>query len=91
MNAIRESGRKVGMAIANYVSVLNPSRIVLGGSLTEAGLELASGVREVIYRHSFPIAAESIRVVVSQSGSRAAILGASALATDRFLSRGTVA
>ena len=88
MNAIRDVGRTLGLAIANLVTMLNPARIVLGGSLSEAGFELLNGVREVVYSRSFPLATQSLRVVTSKSGPYAASLGASATAIEHYLSEG---
>lgn len=86
--AIREAGRKVGLAAAGYVSVLNPSRIVLSGSLAHAGYELLNGVRESLYAQAFPLTAESLTVTVAQTGPDAPVLGSGALALDRFLEHG---
>jgi hypothetical protein len=38
------------------VSILNPSLIVTGGSMTEASEQLIAGMREVVYSRSTPLA-----------------------------------
>ena len=40
----------------HLVSLLNPSVIVIGGSLAQAGESLIAGVREVVYGRSLPLA-----------------------------------
>lgn len=54
--AIRQAGRDLGEVLATCVSLLNPSVIVLGGSLAAAGDHLLAGVREVVYNRSLPLA-----------------------------------
>lgn len=88
VHAIREAGRKVGLALAGYVSVLNPDRVLLNGLLSEAGVELLNGVRETIYANSFAMSAENLIVALAATGRDAAVLGAGALALEHFLSDG---
>lgn len=66
--------------------MLNPSMIVIGGSIAEAGEQLMAGIREVVYSRSLPLATQHLRVVASRARGEAAILGASALAVDHVLS-----
>ena len=84
--ALRQAGRDVGTVLAACVSMLNPSMIVIGGSIAEAGEQLMAGIREVVYSRSLPLATQHLRVVASRARGEAAILGASALAVDHVLS-----
>ena len=65
--------------------MLNPSVIVVGGSVAEAGEHLLAGIREVVYRRSLPLATQHLRIVTSRTGSRAGILGASTMAIEHVL------
>lgn len=86
--AIREAGRKIGLAVAAYVSILNPARVVLRGSLAQAGFELLNGVRETLYGQAFSIAAQDVSVSIGQTGDQAPILGVGTLALDHFFAEG---
>lgn len=86
--AIRESGRKIGQVVAGYVSTINPSLIVLGGSLTEVGSELLNGVRESLYQEAFVTSTEDLTVRVSNLGGRAVLRGAGVLGFQAFLGNG---
>ena len=66
--------------------MLNPSVIVVGGNLAEAGEHLLAGIREVVYRRSLPLATQHLRIVPSRTQGRAGVLGASTMAADRVLS-----
>jgi predicted NBD/HSP70 family sugar kinase len=68
------------------VNVINPSVIVIGGSLADAGESLLAGIREVVYQRSLPLATEHLRIITSQAGERAGVLGAAALAIGHVLS-----
>ena len=86
VQALRQAGRDVGDVLATVVNLLNPSVIVLGGSLGQAGEHLMAGVREVVYRRSLPLATSHLRIALSVAGDQAAILGASQLVTQYVLS-----
>jgi len=86
IQALRQAGRDLGDVLATAVNLLNPSVIVIGGSLGQAGEHLMAGVREVVYRRSLPLATTHLRIGLSMAGDQAAILGASQLVTQYVLS-----
>ena len=87
---IRDAGRTIGAVLASAVSLLNPSIIVIGGSLAEAGDPLLAGVREVVYQRSLPLATADLRIVASTSGVHAGIVGAAVLAIEQALAPAAV-
>ncbi len=82
----RQAGRDIGDVLATCVNLINPSVVVIGGSLARAGEHLLAGIREVVYRRSLPLATEHLRIVTSEAGERAGVLGASAMAISHVLS-----
>ncbi|HSL37321.1 MAG TPA: ROK family transcriptional regulator [Arthrobacter sp.] len=86
IQALRQAGRDLGDALATVVNLLNPSVIVIGGSLGQAGEQLIAGVREVVYRRSVPLATTHLRIGLSMAGDQSAILGASQMVTQYVLS-----
>ncbi len=84
--AVREAGRALGSVLATCVSMLNPSVIVIGGHVAEAGEHLLAGIREVVYRRSLPLATQHLRIVTSRTKGRAGILGASTMAIEHVMS-----
>ncbi|MFI6830538.1 ROK family protein [Kribbella sp. NPDC050241] len=83
--AVRQAGREIGSVLAAAVSLLNPSVIVIGGSLSQAGDSLLAGIREAIYARSLPLATTDLHVVTSQSGQDAALRGAATLVLQHQL------
>ena len=86
VQAIRQAGRDIGDVLATCVNLINPSVIVIGGSLAQAGEHLLAGIREVVYRRSLPLATEHLSVAPSVAGERAGVMGAAVLAIDHVLS-----
>ncbi|WP_345216947.1 ROK family transcriptional regulator [Georgenia halophila] len=84
--AVREAGREIGAVLAACVNLLNPSVIVIGGLVAEAGEHLLAGIREVVYRRSLPLATQHLRLVPSRTGGRSGVLGAAAMASQHVLS-----
>lgn len=77
---IGDVGRHVGMGVASLANLLNPSRVVLGGDLAEAGELVLGPIRESVARYAIPSAARRLSVVSGALGGRAEVLGALALA-----------
>ncbi len=90
IEATRQAGRDVGEVLATVVNLLNPSIIVLGGSIARAGEHLLAGVREVVYRRSIPLATQHLAIVQSQADDRAAVLGAAIMVAREVLSPASV-
>jgi len=86
ITATRQAGRDVGEVLATVVNLLNPSTIVIGGSIARAGEHLLAGVREVVYRRSIPLATQHLAIVQSQAGDRAAVFGAAIMVANEILS-----
>jgi len=86
VQVVRQAGRDLGEVVATLVNLINPSAIVIGGSLADAGESLLAGIREVVYSRSLPLATEHLRVITSRAGERAGVIGAAALAIGHVLS-----
>ena len=86
IQAVRQAGRDLGEVLTTCVSLINPSVIVIGGSMAQAGEHLIAGVREVVYTRSMPLATQYLQISQSSTGGSAAVLGASILAIHHALS-----
>ncbi|MFC5947708.1 ROK family transcriptional regulator [Pseudonocardia lutea] len=96
---VRAAGRVLGVGLAQAVSLLNPSEIVVGGPLAAAGGEhLLAGIRQHVAARSLPLATQDLRIRVTRHGDDVGPVGlADALAARLFepdtlarvLSRGT--
>lgn len=86
VQAVRQAGRDMGEVLTACVSLINPSVIVIGGSMAQAGEQLIAGMREVVYTRSMPLATQYLQIVPSSAGPNAGVLGASMLAIHHALS-----
>ena len=85
VQAIREAGRALGNVLAGCVNFFNPTVIVFGGDIVEAGDQLLAGVREVTFRRSLPLATEQLQTVQSRLGDRAGTVGAAIMVIEHVL------
>ena len=69
---------------------MNPSAVVIGGALADAGESLIAGIREVVYNRSLPLATEHLTITTSRAGERAGVIGAAALAIGHVLSPASI-
>jgi glucokinase-like ROK family protein len=76
---VADIGRHIGSGVASLCNLLNPSRVVLGGDLAEAGDLVLDPVRDSVARYAVPSAARQVSVVPGTLGGRAEVLGALAL------------
>lgn len=80
-----DAGRILGSGIATAVSLVNPSRVVLGGQVGVAAAPLIAGVRERVYGQVLPLATRDLVVEQSRMGSESAVLGLAHEVVDRLL------
>ena len=82
LKIMAETASYLAMGIANIVSILNPRVIVLGGGLFQAADLLLEPIRRDVKKWAQPLAAEKLRVVVSELGEDAGLFGCGKLAWD---------
>ncbi|HYN52248.1 MAG TPA: ROK family transcriptional regulator [Thermoleophilaceae bacterium] len=74
--ALADAGRHIGVAVANLCNLVNPERIVVGGSMGQAGNLLLDPLMESVSLRAIPSAAEDVEIVAGELGERAELLGA---------------
>jgi len=79
---IEDAGRRVGVAVAGLVNLINPEVIVVGGRMAEAGDLVMHPLREALDRCAIPSAAATVELRLSELGDEADVIGAIALASS---------
>ncbi|HEU4347653.1 MAG TPA: ROK family protein [Actinoplanes sp.] len=79
---LARAGRLVGGTLATLVSFYNPSLVVLGGGVAQAGDPVLAAIRESVYRRSLPLATRTLRIEPSVLGDTAGLAGAVHLVLD---------
>jgi predicted NBD/HSP70 family sugar kinase len=82
VRAVRDAGRDLGHGLAGLVNAFNPGVLIIGGTLAGAGDHLLTGVREVVYRRSPPLATSALKIVRGSPEDDIGVIGAAATATD---------
>lgn len=83
---LRRSGRILGLAVADAVSLFNPSVVAVCGQLADTDELLLAGIREIVYQRSLPLATRNLQIVRSQLDPRAGLLGLSLLLSAEIFS-----
>jgi glucokinase-like ROK family protein len=78
------SGTLIGQALAQWVSFFNPSLIVIGGGVVEAGDAFLAAMRQSVYSRSLPLATRDLRIARSPLSSLAGLSGAAAVVLDNL-------
>ncbi|MFT3969607.1 MAG: ROK family transcriptional regulator [Micropruina sp.] len=77
---LEQTGRHIGVAVANLVNLLNPQRVIVGGELSSAGDVLLEPIRQMVIQYAIPSAAERVDIVLSALGKRSEVIGAAKIA-----------
>ena len=77
--ALQETGRHLGIGIANLINLLNPQLVAFGGSLSLAHEFLMPAIREVVAERAMGELGRASRLVVSALAADACVLGGVAL------------
>ncbi|PFG30001.1 ROK family transcriptional regulator [Paramicrobacterium agarici] len=79
---LEEVGEIIGYALADVVGLLNPSAVIVGGNLAEAGERFVAAVRRSLFGAAHVYSRQSLVVAQSRLAAKAGVRGASALALD---------
>ncbi len=77
-DVMRETASFLGTGLANLINILNPEMIVLSGGVTNSGKHLFDPLRREVRRRAFRPASEACRIVSSELGGMAGVIGAAA-------------
>ena len=75
-DVLRETGRYLGVGLANFANLFNPEKIVVTGGVSRAGDALLDPARAEMKRRAFPAVTESLEVLPGRLGDDAGPLGA---------------
>lgn len=80
---VADAGRAIGSALATLCNIVNPARVIVGGTLGEAGDLLLEPMRTAVRRGAVRSAAHDVAIVGASLGHDAELMGAVALALER--------
>jgi glucokinase-like ROK family protein len=86
-----ESGRRVGGVLASVVNLLNPSLVVVGGGVANAGDGFLAAIRHTVYGRSLPLATRELQIRRGTLGHVGGVIGAAAMVVDELFARDRLA
>jgi glucokinase len=83
IQGLKDTGRYLGIGLANMIVAVNPDRVVLGGGVAAAGELILGPIRDEIARRVHVTAWSHIGVVVASLGTFAGAIGAAVHGAER--------
>lgn len=81
-DVFKRMGIRLGIGLANLVNILNPEMIVIGGGVANGWDLFAEPMHQQVMERAFPLPAAQVKIVRSQCGDDAGLLGAARLGFD---------
>lgn len=75
----QEATTYLGIGFVNLVNIFNPSLIIVGGGLSQAGDLIFKPVRKIVRKRAFSIAAKTVKIVPARLKTNSGLLGAAGL------------
>jgi glucokinase len=79
-----EAGLHLGSAAASVINLLNPEAIIIGGGVAASFSLMHDSMRKEIDERSYRPSAKRLKILTGELGDDAGLLGAAAVAFDRF-------
>jgi glucokinase len=84
IECLRILGERLGIGIANAITMFDPLEVVIGGGVSAAGELLLGPAREVAWKYAVPGAGSQCEIRLARHGPRAGVLGAALLAAQEY-------
>jgi glucokinase len=83
LEAFTFAGQRLGATVVNFVHVLNPHLIILGGGLVDASPTFVQAAKDFAHRYMLEAAQSELQITTAQLGNKAAVIGSALLALDK--------
>lgn len=84
-SALEEVGKNLGTGIADLANIFNPQMVVIGGAFSYGREILLPVLEETLSTETLPAVRKDLRVIFSEHGADACVLGAIAVVLDDIL------
>lgn len=86
VDAIHAAGQQVGRILATLVNFHNPSLIVFGGGISNAGDQLLASIRETVFKRSLPLATRDLEIRIGEDSDSTGLIGAAEMVIAELFS-----
>jgi glucokinase-like ROK family protein len=73
---LRRAGNFIGIAIAGLINLFNPSVVIIGGGVSQAGDILTAAIREAVRERAMRASGQSVRITTGMLERRSLLIGA---------------
>ena len=84
IRCLRILGERLGVGIANAITMFDPLEVVIGGGVSAAGELLLGPARETAWKYAVPGAGALCKIRLARHGPQAGVLGAALLAAQEY-------
>jgi N-acetylglucosamine repressor len=81
---LAETGRYLGIGLANLVNLFNPTKIILSGGVIRAGDFVLEPLKETVKKRALSVPAKEVSITVSELGTHAQAIGAFTLVLQKM-------
>lgn len=81
---IHHTADVLGLAIANIAIVINPSKILIGGGVSQAGEDFISQIEKQFKKYALPRVSDICEFKIAELGNDAGIIGAAYLVKEKL-------
>lgn len=86
VDCISAAGQQVGKILATLVNFHNPSLVVLGGGISNAGDSLLASIRETVLKRSLPLATRDLEIRIDADSDSTGLIGAAEMVISELFS-----
>ena len=83
LEVVLRAATYLGVGLVNIVNIFNPEMIVIGGGVAKMGDLLLGPARKMVAERAFRLSAGAVRIVPTQLGDDAGVLGAAVFAMEQ--------
>lgn len=76
LDILRQTGRYLGIGLANLINTLNPERVIVGGGVAKAARFIMGPLKETVAARALDTPARSTTIVTAKLGDQATVIGA---------------
>ncbi len=87
LEEVRSASEFVGIGVANLINLFNPSLVIIGGYLAEAGEVVLNAIRRTAQRRAFPLTYRSVQIRRNALSLDSACVGACAQVVNEYVGR----
>ncbi|NLD71086.1 MAG: ROK family transcriptional regulator [Chloroflexi bacterium] len=85
LGEVRRASEYLGVGVANLINLFNPSLVIIGGYLAEAGEMVIHSIRKAAQRRAFPVSYRHVQIQRNALSLDSACVGACALVVNGYI------